>query len=897
MARRGLIEREKVLAALRLVTDDVRAGGGGRLVLVTGEAGAGKTAVVRELAETLPPDQPVLWGSCDSLRTARAFGPVVELAGGRSGSAARAIAEGAPREEIFDLVLELLGAGTSTSASTATVAVVEDAHWADEATLDLLSFLGRRLARTRAALIVTYRADEVTPSHPLFVVLGDLATTQPVRLPVEPLSVDGVAALAAGRDVDPVRLHARTGGNAFFVTECLSAGDIDVDDVGDDDGDDEVPESVRAAVLTRARGLSPDARGALDAVAVVPGRAELWLVDGLGAGGAALDECVDRGVLVADGPGIAFRHELARIAVLEAVPPGRQRELHRRALAVLSTPPDGVVDHARLVHHAEAAGDVDAVLHHGPTAARLAAQAGARREAAAHLELTLRYEGRLAPAAARDLWGQLAQHRSDLGRYPDAVDAYDRAVELAAAAGDDERHGELLARLAAPLTILGHEERSRQVAKEATTLLERLPPGRSLALAYVQRCGSHMLARELAAAEPWGRRAMALAEELQADDVLARACIQSGVALWMAGDDDGLARIRRGIDLGRAGQSTSQVVFGLVQIGSGGGEVRRYAEAIPALRECIELADRFELAGSALYAAAWLARCDFEQGRWPAASDALATVLRSRRCSGITRMTALTVTGSLRARRGDPEVWPPLDEALGLARETGHLQRLWPVAAARAEAAWLGGHVDTEVALLDEIHALASRLDYGWARGELGFWLWRAGALAHPEGAAPFVLHAAGRPREAAARWEALGCPYEQAAALADVVVVDGDGVDGREREPNLRAALAIFDALGAAPARARVSDGLRDAGLVVPRGPNAATKGNPGGLTDREIDVLRLIAAGSSNPEIASRLRISVKTVGHHVSHALTKLGARSRAEAVVAAAEVGLQLDRSGA
>lgn len=525
-----LIEREAALAAFSHALGDAAQRRCGRLVLLRGEAGAGKTSLVRAFLAGLPPSSVAAVGHCDNLRTARPLGPVLDWAADRDPGLAEALVSGESRTQTFYRVLELL--------QQVTVAVVEDLHWADEATLDLLSFLSRRLDRMPAVLLVTYRPDDAGASDPAAVSLGELAASTPLRLTVHPLSPAGVARLAEGHDVDPLQLHARTGGNAFFVTECLTSGQA-------------VPENVRDAVLARADRLGPPARRALEAVAAVPGQAELWLARAMGADSAAVDACAAAGLLVADESRISFRHELAREAVLGAVLPGRRHELHRLATAALADPPDGVLDSARITHHAVACGDVDAVLRHAPRAAASAEAAGSRREAIAHLELALAHGHRLSAAERLDLWARLAEQRTSVGSHEEAVVAFRTAITLAEEMDDEQRQGQLLTGIWTPLSMSGELDEAEGAVDQAIRVLERHPPGPALAHAYAQRCAHHMLARELSAAEPWGQRAIALAEERGDMQVLSYALIQSGVARWMSGRNDGLDRLRRGIDVGR----------------------------------------------------------------------------------------------------------------------------------------------------------------------------------------------------------------------------------------------------------------------------------------------------------------------------------------------------------
>jgi DNA-binding CsgD family transcriptional regulator len=277
----------------------------------------------------------------------------------------------------------------------------------------------------------------------------------------------------------------------------------------------------------------------------------------------------------------------------------------------------------------------------------------------------------------------------------------------------------------------------------------------------------------------------------------------------------------------------------------------------------------------------WKCRLLLDQGRWREAADLASAASRDPLATGPFRIMPLLTLGLVRVRRGDPGSSDVLDEAYGLARETGELQRLGVVACARAEAAWLLGDSDGIVETTAEGLALARERDDAWILGELLVWRRRGGVEEDtPDGLPePFALELAGDRRAAGESWRRLGCLYETALALAD----------GGPEE--LTEALEVLQSLGAAPAVALVSRRLREQGVRgVRRGPRPSTQDNPAGLTAREVEVLALLSEGLRNAEIAGRLFLSVKTVDHHVSAILRKLGARSRGEAAAAAERLGV-------
>jgi len=332
----------------------------------------GKTVLLEEFQHQLPGAR-WLWGGCDGLLTPRPLGPLFDISAQLDGDFAALCRNGAPRERLFTGFLAEIGPPAGF-----TVAVIEDVHWADEATIDLLSFLGRRLGRLPALLLASYRDDEIAADHPLRLVLGDLATqraTRRMRLP--PLSVEAVRELVGPRDVDAAELHRITGGNPFYVSEILEAGWPSV------------PPTVRDAVGARLARASAGARRAVESAAVIGARVEPSLLAWVLADARiSADECIATGILVPDGTGLRFRHELVRMAVDAGITPHRKTELHARLLAALEE--RGDADPALLAHHAEGAGDARAVLRHAPEAAVRSAALGAHREAAAQYERALR---------------------------------------------------------------------------------------------------------------------------------------------------------------------------------------------------------------------------------------------------------------------------------------------------------------------------------------------------------------------------------------------------------------------------------------------------------------------------------------------------------------------------
>ncbi len=359
------------------------------------------------------------------------------------------------------------------------------------ATLDVLTLLAAKIASAPALVLASYRDDELDRSQQLRIVLGELVRGAG-RIKVQPLSRDAVAKLAGPHDLDAEELYRQTGGNPFFVTEILAAG------AGD------IPDTVRDAVLARAARLPVAARTLLDAVAVVPGHVELDLLEAL-AGELVdrLDECLESGMLVQGPAHVAFRHELARLAIEETIAPSRRASLHRIALASLASATGEDLDFARLAHHAEAAGDRDAVLRWAPGAAERSALSGAHREAAAQYARALRFAGGLSPDRRAEILAQRVEECWLTDQFDAAIQAQEESLRCLRQLGDLRGEGDALRNLSRLLFYVGRVGEGEALAVEAVELLERLPPGHELAMAYGNVSQRRMVVEDLEEATAW----------------------------------------------------------------------------------------------------------------------------------------------------------------------------------------------------------------------------------------------------------------------------------------------------------------------------------------------------------------------------------------------------------
>ena len=680
-----LLERDAPLATLDSVL--VRASAGaGSVVLLSGEAGIGKTSVVRAFHRAVTDRARVLVGACDDLLSPRMLGPLRDATRAATAGPLAAALAGGDRDAVLAAAVEELA-----DPRKPTVLVVEDVHWADEATSDVLRYVARRIADLPAVLLLTYRNDEIAGDHPFQRVLGGLSGEAVTRIPLPPLSHSAVAGWAGGTRATAESLYRLTGGNPFFVSEVLASprGTVST--------------TVVDAVLARVHQLDAATQRALEQLAVVPSRVELWLARALLGELTVLGEAERRAIVQVGGDTVGFRHELARQAVVHACPTSERMRLNQRVLAALRTQDEP--DLARVVHHAVEAGDDAAVVAHAPAAARRAIGAGAQGQAAALYEQTLRRRELLSTEEQAALAEALAWALFHSDRRREALRAAEQAVSLREGLGDEAALGQALACLSVQQwsalrtgAALASSERAASLLEHVGDSIGRVSSLLHLAVILVNIDREHEGLRTV-------DEALGMAERLSAPHPVPMGLIYRGRARLQLGEEAGLAELLRGLESARAIGNHEYVMWGYHNLVALLWRLGRYAEIPRFLEEGAEYGRDHDFPTHDRGREAYRHRLLGLHGDWDAAERGLRHVLGDADDPGVLDRHTLPALARLAVRRGRDNA----EDALALARTNAEradsLLALVPTAAAELEHAWLTGHPDTALLAMDLVTA------------------------------------------------------------------------------------------------------------------------------------------------------------------------------------------------
>ena len=869
-----LIERQAPLRALRKLRERALAGRGS-IALVRGEAGIGKTTLLNAARDRMNDDVRFLWGGCNALFTPQPLGPLHDMAAGFSDATRELLENRVGTAALHPKVVEEL-----RSASSPTMLVIEDVHWADNATLDLLKFLGRRISLIPAVIILSFRNDEVDEQHPLTAILNAFPRACTHTIDLEPLSPDGVEKLcdASGFKAEGARLHEVTGGNPFFLNELIASGGKP---------DESIPASIKEAVNTRLSHLSQAEREFLQTLSLLPGSIPAEILQPLFGDDGELFAMAAIGrklLLEDDGSNLRFRHELARLATMARLPPTRQREINARLLSALIEADDFEPPLDQLVHHAAGALDGQRVLKYAPQAAERAAAVGAHREAAAHLLTALHFVDEAEPELAAEIYESWAYEAGlSLRIDDDVIDARRHAITLWRALGRKEKVAENLRWLSRLHWYRAESAEANRFADEAVRLLEDSPPSAERAMAYSLRSQLHMLNDDMQEAVEWGEKALALAEELDEPEIRAHALCNVGTAEAFRGDVNGVDRLHESLAIARENAHHEHAARVFTNLSEYAVEFKQFELAERITSEGIAFDTQNDLDSWTHYLVGRQAQLRCEQGRLRDAETIARGVLALDRLTLLMKLPARLVLARVLVLIGSEDAGETLGKVVEDAVATEEPQHIVPAHLTRILYGWLSEQPRKLKESLNELVSIGENNMHAWHRAEVAVWGLRLGievpavfAESAPE---PHALEMRGERSASAEAWHELGASPSAALTLARGTELD-----------EMSAALELARELGADALEARIYRTAEQLGLAddLPkrkRGPYQVARNHPLGLTKKEQLVLSLLAEGLSNPEIATAVSRSRRTIENHVSSILKKLAVENRMEAMLRA------------
>jgi DNA-binding CsgD family transcriptional regulator/tetratricopeptide (TPR) repeat protein len=847
------LERERYLAELENLFSKLP-DGNGFVVLVSGEAGIGKTTLVENFTKKIDKRARILWGTCDALFAPRPLGPLYDISAQLKNDLINLLNSHSERSVIFSKFLSNI-----QESKLPNIIIIEDVHWADELTFDLIKYLGRRANKINSILIITYRHDEISSEHPLRFVLGDIPSQNLVKIKLPVLSENMVNVLAEVHGLK--NLFKTTGGNPFLISEMIS------------NKDEGIPSSIKDSILARMSRLSSSARELIEFVSIIPTSAELWLIDkAFPYNSKFLDECYDSGIIYYENNRVLFKHELTRLAVEGSLSLSKKLLFNEKVLQIFLKQEKINNYLARIIHHAEQSHNKKVIIKYAPIAAKQASKLGAHLLAANHYKNVLRFADELSIQNQLDFYESKSYECYLNGKVKEGIEDGVIVLNLLKKFPDPIREGENYRRISRMLWYDCNDEKAEQFVDNAIEILEKLPPGKELAMAYSNKSQTYMLREETELAIKWGEKAVKLARKMKDKDIEAHALNNIGTAKMFADDITGEEYLKKSLQISLKNDFVEQTTRAYINLGCVLLQKRELKKANEYFAAGTEYCSDKDLHTLTLCMLAHHANVKLYLGEWDSAVEFANSVFQNEYIPEGNKNIPLFIIGIIRARRNDPGAMNLLAEANRLSLNLGEMDKIVTIKAATAEAFWLQNKLN-EIA--DEIESLYFKIQYTrnpWYIGSLAYWLWKNDRLKRiPKTIAkPYLLQINGDWKSAAKLWEELECPYEKALALSE----------GDERA--MKEAIDIFNSLGASATSQLVKQKMRESGIKsIPKGPRKTTKANPNGLTVRQVEVLNLVSKGFGNNEIGNKLFISPKTVDHHISAILLKLNVHSRYEA----------------
>jgi DNA-binding CsgD family transcriptional regulator len=822
----------------------------GHCLLVSGEAGIGKTSLVRAFCQEIRKECKVLQGTCDALFTPRPLAPLYDIAWQMQSDVMERVKDKRDRTELFANLLQELSVQREPI-----VLIFEDVHWADEATLDFIKFLARRINQLHCLFILTFRDNEIISGHPLRNVFGQLPRDVFTRLQLTALSKEAVETMSTEKGYSGESVYSISGGNPFYVTEILASYSCGV------------PDNVKDSILSVYNRQSEKTKEVWKFLSVQPTGFETnFLLKMDPSCVEAVELSLDSGIILHEQDKVFFKHELYRRTIEASLSPLLRVSLNKRILDLFLKDFEQKGEIERIIHHAKNANEYELVTHYALIAAKHTSCIGAHIESAKLYFSAIEYYQGHDRNKLHELYEGYAYECYLINKHKDAIIYMNRSLKLWEGEEDIERSSDCLRFLSRLYWVDGNRKQAESFAKHAIDLLDDQPDSRIKGLAYSNMAQLTMIYNQYPESIYWGGKAMVIAEKLNNEDILAHALDSVGTVKMRltSSKREGLDLLKQSLDMALQNGFHEHAARAYSNMGANRIFLKEYAFAEKVLDTGLKYCEDLDMDSWVNYLLGHMTRLKLETGRWDEAYTIAENLINNTNQGTIFKIGALAVVATIKMRRGDTDVVPILLDAKAKAFGTMELQRIIPVLAALLEYEWITGKVLVDKVSIDYTITLLEQTGDADMDNKFAYWLLKVRKQYVP-------FHKSHKDYDNANMWEELGCPYEQALAL-----FAGD-------EANKRRALSMVQALGAAAVHEKLKMEMRASGIKsIPRGMRETTRANIARLTEREIDVLKLLKEGMQNKEIADRLFISAKTVDHHITSILFKLDVNSRVKAV---------------
>ena len=853
-----LIERAEFLASMQTKFEAV-AKGEGHCILLGGEAGMGKTSLVRAFCREKENDCKIYQGTCDALFTPRLMGPLYDIAWQMGSDLWESSESIADRTRLFTRFLNEL-----SKQEGKTLIIFEDIHWADEATLDFIKFLARRITRIPCLFVLTYRDNEIHSHHPLRNVLGQLPTDSFTRLHLTQLSRQAVETMVTEKGYSGENVYNISGGNPFYVNEILASYSPGV------------PDNIKDSILSVYNQQAETTKRMWQILSVLPTGFETRYLERMEPLYCpAIENSLDSKILILKDGLLFFKHELYRRTIEASLSPFVRIALNKRILDLFCESFEQNKEIERIIHHAKNANEYALVTHYAPLAAKQAAFVGAHIEASRLYLTAIEYYQGKDQNKLLEFYELYAYECYLTSKNKDAIIYTTKSLNLWKEKNDQEKIGNCMRFLSRLWWFEGKQERAESYAVQAIEVLDKQPSSKAKAMAYSDMSRLKMTMDLTDECLLWGEKAIAIAQEVDDQETVSNALNIMGSSLMLDGPtlQKGLGLLQQSLEIALKNSYHEHVARAYTSIASVGVSKKEYKIAKKALDEGLFYCEEKDIDSQKLYMLSYKARLNLETGNWKDACIVADNLLKNEDLFPILKICALAVLATIKIRSGDKDALPLLLEAKVLAFETMELQRIIPALLALLEYEWITGKSYIEMeALSKAIHRI---MDLGKFSKESRFYFWlrKTGKdyLLPKEKLENDEENSLISFTKELELWENWGCPYEHALALFEGSIADK------------KKALMMVQSLGADAVYEKMKLEMRTSGIRnIPRGIRKTTQSNAAHLTEREIDVLLLLKEGMQNKEIAGRLFISAKTVDHHISALLFKLDVNTRIKAV---------------